>query len=435
MSVAITIILFIAALFVAICLHELGHFMSMRRAGVKVEEFGIGLPPRLLGIKRGETIYSINAIPVGAFVRPAGEDDPAVPRGLAGKRPWTRLGIFVAGPLANILLAFVLLSAFYALPYLVITGNGIMVHSVEEESPAEGAGMRPGDIILRADGYAIQRPQDLRNRIDAVEEGTEMTFLVQRNTEEQQVRLTPTFDPAQGRRTIGVILSWNIITHVEEGSPADEAGIGHGDTLLRVNGAPVYNQQSLSKVLDAAREEHISVTLQRDGEVVSVSLDNRNYQDLPGVEIRWVPGTQSEEERRPVWSAIYAGASYIIFLPVLIVEAIPLIIESPDLAVVGPIGAGQLTVEAVDVLGFGGILFMAGLISLGIGLFNLLPIPPLDGGGMLVGFIEGIRRGRRLSRRAVRLAYTVGTALLIALIVVIFYLDIERLIAGRGFGL
>ncbi|GAI42674.1 unnamed protein product, partial [marine sediment metagenome] len=119
MSVAVIIILFIVALLMAICLHELGHFIVAKRAGVKVEEFGIGIPPRLFGIKRGETIYSVNAIPLGAFVKAAGENDPTVPRSLAGKRPWPRLGIYAAGPLVNIFLAFVLLSAFLALPYPV----------------------------------------------------------------------------------------------------------------------------------------------------------------------------------------------------------------------------------------------------------------------------------------------------------------------------
>ncbi|HXZ95096.1 MAG TPA: site-2 protease family protein, partial [Dehalococcoidia bacterium] len=119
MSVAIIIILFLVTLFVAICLHELGHFIATKRAGVKVEEFGIGIPPRLFGIKRGETIYSLNAIPVGAFVKAAGENDPTVPRSLAGKGPWTRLGIYAAGPLVNIFLAFVLISAFIGLPYSV----------------------------------------------------------------------------------------------------------------------------------------------------------------------------------------------------------------------------------------------------------------------------------------------------------------------------
>ncbi|PIU22843.1 MAG: RIP metalloprotease RseP, partial [Chloroflexi bacterium CG08_land_8_20_14_0_20_45_12] len=99
MDIAIIIIIFIVCLFVMILVHELGHFVTAKRAGVKVEEFGIGFPPRLFGIKRGETVYSFNAIPAGAFVRLAGEDDPTVPRSLASKSPWTRLKVYAAGPL------------------------------------------------------------------------------------------------------------------------------------------------------------------------------------------------------------------------------------------------------------------------------------------------------------------------------------------------
>ena len=103
------------------------------------------------------------------------------------------------------------------------------------------------------------------------------------------------------------------------------------------------------------------------------------------------------------------------------------------MALVGPIGAGQLTVEIVRSSGFSSILFMASMISLGLALFNFLPIPPLDGGGMLVAFIEGCRRGKRLSPRTVRLAYTIGTTFLIALMILITFIDIWRL--PRGFGL
>jgi regulator of sigma E protease len=142
MNVFVIIMLFVMALFAAMVVHELGHFLTARRAKVKVEEFGIGIPPRIFGIRRGETVYSLNAIPLGAFVRTAGENDPTVPRSLAGKGPWTRLGVYVAGPVANILLAFVLLSAFNALPYSVIAGDGIMVHAVTEDSPAQEAGIQ-----------------------------------------------------------------------------------------------------------------------------------------------------------------------------------------------------------------------------------------------------------------------------------------------------
>jgi regulator of sigma E protease len=437
MSLAIIIVLFIVALFVAICLHELGHFFAAKRAGVKVEEFGIGIPPRLFGIKRGETTYSVNAIPIGAFVKAAGEDDPTVPRSLAGRGPWTRLGIYAAGPLVNIFLAFVLLSVFLGLPVSFVTGNGLMVHSVVANSSAEEAGIEPGDIILEIEGQPVHRSEDVQDIVNSVEEGAKITLLLIRNGQEEERRLEPKFDPEKQRRLIGVFLPWwNIVSQVEESSPAYEAGIRPGDAILSINGQGVYNEESMSSALRSVAEgEKIDVVLLRGGNVTAASLINVAYETLPGAELQWVDGTHIEQERLPVWRAVYSGARYVIYMPVLMIEAIPLIIESPDLALVGPIGAGQLTVEVVRSSGLSNILFMAAVISLGLGIFNLFPIPPLDGGGMLVALIEGFRHGKRLSPRTVRLAHYVGTAFLIALMVLVTFSDVYRLISGKGFGL
>jgi regulator of sigma E protease len=392
------------------------------------------MPPRLFGIKRGETIYSLNAIPIGAFVKSAGENDPTVPRSLAGKGPWTRLGIYAAGPLVNIFLAFVLLSAFIALPYSVIAGDGLLVHSVVENSPAERAGIEPGDIMLEIDGQPVHRRGDVEDIVNSVEEGEEITLLLLRNGQEEERTLRPELDPESQQLKIGAWLWWSIVTRVEEDSPAYEAGIRDGDTILSINGWVVYNDDSISSALHSIEEgEEIKLVLLQEGKETSLSLNNAGYETLPGVELRWADEAHIEQERLPVWRAVYLGGRDIIYMPVLIIEAIPQIIESPDTALVGPIGAGQLTVEVVRSSGFSSILFMASMISLGIGIFNLFPIPPLDGGGMLVAFIEGCRRGKRLSPRTMRLVYTIGTAFLIGLVIIIFVIDIWRI--PRGFGL
>ncbi len=435
MSVAVIIILFLVTLFVAICLHELGHFIAAKRAGVKVEEFGIGMPPpRIFGIKRGETIYSLNAIPIGAFVKAAGENDPTVPRSLAGKGPWTRFGIYAAGPLVNIFLAFVLLSAFLALPVGTVISNGLIVRAVVGNSSAEEAGIEPGDIILEVDGQPIHTQGDVQDIVNSVEEGAEVGLLLLRNGQEIQTTAQPKLDPESQQLKIGVYLWWDMVSQVEEGSPAYEAGIRPDDAIHSINGQLIYNEESMSIALNSTGEgEKINMVLLRDGNVTAASLTNDGYETLPGVEMRWVDGAHIEQERLPVWKAAYSGARYIISMPVLIIKAIPQIIKSPDLALVGPIGAGQLTVEVVRSYGFSNILFIASIISLGIGIFNLLPIPPLDGGGMLVAFIEGCRRGKRLSPQAVRRAYTIGTAFLIALLILVTFMDIWRI--PRGFGI
>ena len=434
MSVAVIIVLFIVSLFVAMCLHELGHFVTSKRAGVKVEEFGIGLPPRLFGIKRGETIYSLNAIPVGAFVKAAGENDPTVPRSLAGKGPWTRLGIYAAGPVVNIFLAFVLLSAFLALPYSVIAGDGVMVRAIVDNSPAAEAGIEPGDIVLEVNGQPIHSSADLSNMVNSAEEETEISLTLLRDGQEVPATVKTKFDEQQQQRVIGVYTAWNMVSQVDESSPAYEAGIRAGDTVYSINGQLIYNPEGVSGAVQSVPEgEDINMVLLRDGNQTTESLVNAGYQTLPGVEMQFVDGAHMQEERLPVWKAAYEGASFVVRMPVLIVRAIPEMIANPDLALVGPIGAGQLTVEIVRTYGFSNMLFMASIISLGLGVFNLLPMPPLDGGGMLVGFIEGVRRGKRLSPRTMRLAYTIGTAFLIALVVLITSIDIWRL--PRGFGI
>jgi len=438
MDIPIAIILFIIALFLIISLHELGHFITAKRLGVEIEEFGFGFPPRLFSIKRGETVYSLNAIPVGAFVRSVGEDDPTVPRSLASKGPWSRLAIYAAGPLVNVLLAFILISTFLALPVNVVAGNGVMVHSVMENSVAEEAGIEAGDIILEIDGVHIHKWGDMQNIINSSKEGQKLTFRLQKDKSSYETKLQPQYDSELGRRLIGVLLGWNIVNKVLESSPADKAGITPGDTILGINGQAVYNKEAMSAVLSAVEEgQEIQLTLLRGEEAVTVSMVNEldSAQQNMGAELLWVNETHMEKERIPIGEAVYAGASYVIHMPAMLVAAIPLIREDPGKALVGPIGAGQLTVEVVKTFGFSNIIFMAGIISLGVALFNFFPFPPLDGGGMLVAFIEGIRRGKRLSRRTVRLAQTIGTATLVALMIMITFKDILRLIQGGGFGL
>jgi len=432
MNIAIVIVAFIVVLFLAVSLHEFGHFITAKRASVKVEEFGIGFPPRLLGIKRGETVYSINAIPIGAFVKTPGENDPTVPRSLASKGPWTRLLVYAAGPLANIFLAFILLSAFFTLPTSAVVGNGVMVHSIVENSPAKEAGIKPGDIILEVNGKPVYKWGDLQNIINSGEEGEELILFLQRDGNRDEINLKPELDPALQRRAIGILLCWNMVSQVDKGSPAYEAGIRPEDTILSINEQPIYNSESMSHALQSVEEgEGIPLALFRGEEEIIKELDSA--QQIEGIKLRWVDNTHIEQKRLPVWKAAYFGGSYIIHMPSLIIDAIPLIKEDPSKALVGPIGAGQLTVEATRFFGFSNILFMAGLISIGLGLFNFLPIPPLDGGGMLVAFIEGVRRGKRLSPRAVKLAYTIGTALLITLMILVTSSDILRLIRGEKF--
>src|SRR4030042_3912029 len=272
-----------------------------------------------------------------------------------------------------------------------------MVHSVAAISSAKQAGIESGDIILEVEGQPVRRWGDVQNIVNSVNEGADVTLLLLRNGQNVTTSVKPKFDPELQRRIIGVLLCWNLVSQVQEGPPAYDPDIRAGDTILSINGQGVYNDESMSGALRSVAEgEKINIALLRDGNVTASSLINVGYETLPGLDMRWVEGTHIEQERLPVWSAVYSGARYIIYMPVLIIEAIPLMIESPDLALIGPIGAGQLTVEEVRSSGFSNLLFMAAVISLGLGIFYLFPIPPLDGGGVVVGVIEGFRHWKRI---------------------------------------
>jgi regulator of sigma E protease len=445
MGVFLTIVIFVAILFFLITCHELGHFLASRRAGIVVEEFGIGMPPRLFSVKRGQTIYSINLIPVGAFVRPVGEDDPTVEGGLAGKGPWTRMGVYAAGPLVNIVLAFVFIASFYmgVVTTRVVDNQGIMVHSVVAGSAAEEAGIQAGDVIVQIDDTLVTEFGDIGDALNA-NPGTAKSLVLQRGgVELRPPPVQPQYDQERERYVLGVSLSsWlDMVTVVDADSPVAGA-ILPGDAILRVAGEWVYSRESFSEALEKASDgvEEFNVLLERikedntlEDKVVSLPSGSVSNGALAGVTTEWVEGARLDKDRRTPWQAVWDAGDFVIHLPSLIKDSIPLIRQDPGSALIGPVGAAQLTVEVVKVGGFANVLFLGGFISVSLALFNFLPIPPLDGGGMLIALIEGIRGGKRLPQKAVRFVYMAGTALMILLFVVVFYGDIARLISGEGF--
>ncbi len=199
----ITIIAFLGVLAVVIIAHELGHFTTAKAAGIRVDEFGLGFPPRLLSVKWGETRYSLNAIPLGGFTKMSGEEDPNVPRSLASKSKGIRLLVLGAGSLMNAILPIFLFSIAFMIPHDTVT-EPVVVAKVAPDSPAVMAGIEAGDTILSADNKAVRNISDLHRYIH-LNLGKETALVISRgDSATEEVHVIPRWKPPPGQGAIGI---------------------------------------------------------------------------------------------------------------------------------------------------------------------------------------------------------------------------------------
>jgi regulator of sigma E protease len=206
MGVLLAIVAFLVILIILVIAHELGHFITAKLRGVGIIEFGIGFPPRIWGIKRGETLYSINALPLGGFVKLAGEEDPKVARSLASKGYGTRILVLAAGSVVNIVLPFVLFSIAFMLPHSTIN-YPVTIDQVAANSPAALAGIKAGDTVLKINGDSISNSADVQRAIQ-LNLGKEISLTIQHSDLTiQTVSLVPRWKPPQDQGATGVLLS------------------------------------------------------------------------------------------------------------------------------------------------------------------------------------------------------------------------------------
>jgi len=351
----LTAISFVVVLSLLVFVHELGHFVAAKRAGVKVEEFGFGypLPNGLLTItlfKRGETTYTLNPIPFGGFVRMAGEEDPNIERSLASKSKLVRVGVLSAGSVMNILLGIVFFSLCFMLgwPEPIEFDNAI-IESVASGSPAEQAGLKIGDIVIRADNEYIDNPDELvaytRNKPNQ-----EMLLVVKRGGQILEVRVTPRLD-SEGVSRIGV------------------------------------------RIIPA---------------VTKIGLKTYPF---GGATLRGLERT-------------IGVIAFTFYIPVLVIRGLlPIEMARP----IGPAGIAQLASQAVQQSVETGwwfpILNLMALLSTGLAVANLLPLPGLDGGRILFVIVEAIR-GKRIDPEKEGAVHLIGIAFLVTLLLFITYQDI-----------
>jgi regulator of sigma E protease len=222
LSALITILIFLGMLAVLILAHELGHFATAKAFGVKVEEFGLGFPPRLFGIKRGGTLYSLNAVPLGGFTKMAGEEDPKVERSLASKGVGTRVIVLAAGSIMNFLLPIVLFAVAFMVPHNVVSGD-VVIEEVAASSPAAAAGIETGDTILSLNDEPVNSISDL-SLYTSLNLGKEVNLVVRHSNEViEEVRLIPRWKPPPGQGAMGVTVSMPEVTVTRQSYPFWEA--------------------------------------------------------------------------------------------------------------------------------------------------------------------------------------------------------------------
>ena len=347
----LTIVAFLGVIVVLILVHELGHFITAKASGVKVEEFGIGFPPRLLSVRRGETLYSLNAIPLGGFNKMAGEEDPKETRSLASKSIGIRLLVLSAGPLMNALLPLLLFSIAFMIPSDMVIGQ-VVVEEVAPNSPAATAGIESGDMFLSINGKPVHNIGDLHRNF-YLNLGKEVAVLVKHSdSTTEEIQVIPRWKPPEGQGATGVAVS----------------------------------------LLD--------------------------------------PTTVSHHE--PFWKAIPLGATECIETFILFKNGIiSMIIGATPVEVAGPVGIAQITGEVAKA-GISPLLEFAGFISINLAIINMLPLPALDGGRIVFVLLEWVRRDKRVSPKTERLVHFIGFVMLMALILLVTYQDIIRIISGES---
>ena len=387
-----TWLLIIPLLAFLVFVHELGHYFAAKRFGIMVLEFGFGFPPRLFGIRRGETIYSINAIPLGGFVRMLGEEDPSHPRSFANQTVLKRTIVLCAGSVMNFAVAFIIFAVIFLMPRDVLRGS-VTITGVAPGSPAAEAGIRPGDQILAVDGESARNHQHLIALV-RLRLGEETEFTVRRGAIVSGIGQSP--DTAV---TESVILTPRLQT------PDLEVVDTVTDPSAQVS----------------EREARRYDARLRTGDVMS--------QGAIGVMLG-LANARIVQEQMPVWEAPPQALGRM--WDVVEIQGIAIrqwASGGPDPGFAGPIGIAQATGEVAR-MGRMQFFQLAALISMSLGILNILPIPALDGGRLAFVLLEWARRGKRISPRKEGMTHLIGFGILIALIIVISFFDISRILSG-----
>ena len=429
---------------VLILVHEFGHFISARLCGVKVEEFGIGIPPRLFGVRWRNVLWSVNAIPFGGFVRVKGEDGANVePDSMNAKPPGQRAFFLAAGAGMNVLLAV-------ALMIVVIGVQGLphrttYIAGVLPGSPAAKAGWQTGDRIVAINGNRMDSTEEIVTTT-AANAGEPIVVIIERRGREVETTVTPRKNPPKGEGRVGVSLVQRTvgdvtIEDVVPDSPAALAGLQPGDRLVSINDRPVTNDFVVAVELERFTGFPVPIVVERDETTIATTINVPKPR--AGEDLILTSGIASLRlspifEKVPAYKVIPRGFQEAFTATrMMLISLKELFSNRQNLdQVAGPVGMGQLTSELIQESVLPLWVTLANLsivLSLNLALLNLLPIPALDGARLMFVAIEVLRGGRRIAPEKEGLVHLAGMVVLIGLMFFIAFADVRRIIGGESF--
>lgn len=429
---------------VLILVHEFGHFVSARLSGVKVEEFGIGIPPRLFGVMRKGVLWSVNAIPFGGFVRVKGEDGKNMdPDSMNAKRPGQRAFFLAAGAGMNVVLAVFLMILVIGIEG--ISHQSIYIGGVNAGSPAAKAGWQIGDRIVAVNGQKVESADEIR-RATSSNAGDQMTVTIERRGKLVDTAVVPRTNPPDGQGRVGVLLSERTIgsltiLDVVPGSPAAAAGLQAGGRIVSINNRTVTDDFVLATELDRFVGSQVPIVVERNGQQVeaTVAVPTKKANE----DLTLTTGFKTLElkpvfEHVPALQVVPRGFEQAYKTTTQMIYGLKELFSSRKNLeqIAGPVGMGQLTSELVDKSTLPLWVTLANIaivLSLNLALLNLLPIPALDGARLMFVLIEVLRGGRKISPQKEGLVHFAGMVVLIGLMFVIAFSDIRRIVTGQTF--
>jgi regulator of sigma E protease len=423
-----------------VLIHEWGHFIAAKMCGVRVDVFSIGFGARIWGWKRGDTDYRVSWLPLGGYVRMAG-DNPAeertgAPYEFLSRPRWQRFIIAVAGPIMNILTTFVIFWAIYAVVGMPTDASMRQPSRVAAVSPTTPAnGVQPGDRILEVNGVKTPKWENVEDALDSVKPGATISLEVLRDGQQKALQVKTPTDVNAADSVVGYPAQTVVIDEVEPGFPADKAGLQQGDKVVAINGNPVV---AWGQLVDAVRDSDgmpVRFVVQRGSKQVPMVMTPVKGMDPADGQMVWqvgiVPQVQEAYEHQgPIASISDAGQATSRAAGEIVDVLTGLFagkVSMRDLA--GPVGIVRMSGQAAK-HGPTSLLELTAIISLNLGLLNLLPIPILDGGHVLLLLIEsGMRRDLSIAfkERFVQ----VGLVFLLGVFAFVMYSDILKAIQSR----